>query len=383
LTGGTGFLGSHILVGLLRKDYRVLCLVRPNKHEPAKERLLRLLGWFGADPSYRSSLHVLEGSLEYTNLGLSRETYEDLREYVEAIIHAASNTSFSKRNRQQIEAANITGLANLLGFAEESSCAHFHHLSTAYVAGKRDGLCTEELVEIDEFTNVYEETKYRAERMVEKTCRRSGIPFTLYRPSIAYGDSETGRSLRFNALYYPVRTALILKHLYENDIRAQGGRRAAAMNVHLDADGTLHLPIRIEVDRNSGVNLIPVDYFVNAFITTMEESPEGGIFHIVNNRPTTVHELIDFTQRLFHIKGVEGVDAGSFERSPKSPLESLFDSYLEPYLPYMNDTRMFDNSKAEKILRPKEIRCREFDFEVFSRCMRYAIKVGWGARLFD
>jgi hypothetical protein len=148
------------------------------------------------------------------------------------------------------------------------------------------------------------------------------------------------------------------------------------------ADESLYLPIRLEVESAEGINLIPVDYFVAAFTAILEDSLEGGIFHIVNARQTTMGDLIDYTRRLFHIRGIEPCRPEDFGARPRNALEILFSNYLEAYGPYMRDKRTFAMDNARGILAKRGITCPEFDFEVFSRCMNYAVEVDWGARLY-
>jgi thioester reductase-like protein len=76
----------------------------------------------------------------------------------------------------------------------------------------------------DEFNNVYEESKCRGENRVGERCSREGIRLGIYRPSIVYGDSRSGKSLSFRGLYYPVRTVLYFKNLYRADMLERGGR---------------------------------------------------------------------------------------------------------------------------------------------------------------
>jgi hypothetical protein len=154
------------------------------------------------------------------------------------------------------------------------------------------------------------------------------------------------------------------------------------MGVSLAADGTLHLPIRVEVAEHSGLNLIPVDYFVNAFMTLMDECLEGGIFHIVNQKHKGMKDLMDYAKKLFNISGIEPCAPSAFGEKARNALEIFFDTYLEAYRPYMKDARTFENRKARAILSKKNVVCPDFDFEVFSRCMDYAIECGWGVRAF-
>jgi nucleoside-diphosphate-sugar epimerase len=380
LTGGTGFIGSHIATELLRRGYRVILPVRPTKQQGARERMDRLFRWLGLDLSKTPQFQVIEAYLDRPGLGLDKGLYDSLAEQTDEIIHCASNTSFSERKRREIEKANIEGLRHVLDFAVESRCCFFHHMSTAYVAGRRDGICREEFAETGAFTNVYEETKYRGERMISQACREQGIRLNIYRPSIVYGDSKTGRTLLFNALYYPIRTVLFFRDLFEKDIREKGGKKAGQMGVKMDSNGTILLPIRIEAEEKGGVNLIPVDFLVAAFLEIMDTCLEGDLFHIVNHRLTAIRELADYTGRLFNVEGIETVPPGSLDASPRNSLEILFDNYIEAYRPYMMDARIFENEKAGAILARKNMECPDFDFGMFTRCMNYAVESAWGQK---
>ena len=231
LTGGTGFIGSHIASELLRRGYPVILLARPDKEKTGEERAQRLMQWLGMDEQNLSRLQIIEGHMDEPRFGMEASRYKALTEGIDEVIHCASNTSFSERKRDEIEKANVTNLQNLMHVIRESRCHFFHHISTAYVAGRRQGPCREEFVETQEFTNVYEATKYLGEKIVIDSCQKQGIRLNIYRPSIVYGNSKDGRTLRFNALYYPIRVILFFKNLYEKDIKEHGGKKAALMSV--------------------------------------------------------------------------------------------------------------------------------------------------------
>lgn len=381
VTGATGFLGSHFAFALLKAGYRVTVLARSAKNLQARDRIARLADWHGLEAGPRGRLEVLEGDI--LDPGWAAEAAElGGPGRFDEIVHCASSTAFAERKRAEIEAANIGGLRNVLDFAVRSGCLFFHHVSTAYAAGRRAGRCPEDWVEAGPFTNVYEETKASGEILARDVCRREGIRLNVYRPSIVTGDSRTGRTLRFNALYFPVKAAVFLRDIYLADIRERGGKRASGLGVRLEEEGTVFMPLRIEAGREGGINLVPIDHCVSVFMAVLEDGLEGGIYHIVNPRSTGIGELVAYAKRFFRIGGIEACGPEDFAARPRNALETLYDSYLEAYRPYMQDVRTFDAANTAAILGAHGPACPEFDYDVFVRCMDYAVAADWGAKLF-
>ncbi len=381
VTGAAGFLGSHFAMALLRAGYRVAVLARPSRGLAARGRIDRLAAWFGLDAAQAAGLEVLEGDIldpGWPEVALRAAGPEGFAE----IVHCASDTAFAERKRAAVEAVNIDGLRNVLDFAVRGGALFFHHVSTAYAAGRRAGCCLEDWVETGPFTNVYEETKARGEVLARDVCRRQGIRLNVYRPTIVTGDSRTGRTLRFNALYFPVKAAVFLRDLYRDDIRERGGRRAAAMGVRLETDGRVVLPLRLRVAAGGGLNLVPVDHCVRAFMALFEDGLEGGIFHIANPVPTRIADISAWSGRRFGIAGVETAGPGDDAGRPPNALESLYESTLEVYRPYMQDERTFDDARAAPLLARHGVACPVFDETLFGRCMDFAVEADWGGRLF-
>lgn len=379
LTGATGFLGSHLMASLLKKGYNIVVFGRPAKNESLKERITLLLRWFGMD-NCSDQITYVDTDLSQDNLGIDKGEYSRLCSVVDSVIHCASDTSFSENKREKVMAANINNLKGILEFSKNANVSFFHYISTAYVAGTGTIYCKEIFSSAKTFTNVYEESKAAAENIISGFCLKNSINLSVIRPSIVYGDSQSGRSLKFNALYFPVRSAQSIRDIYLNDIKKNGGTKATKNGVYIDNDGYLFLPLKIYLPGEGDLNIIPVDYFVNATVKIIENCSGSGIYHLTSNTPTTMKIVAEYYQQLMKVKGVEIIYGLPPENVLRNPAEELFDRYIEPYRPYLSDNRVFDRTNSS--LATDHLNPPEFTYQIFKTCMEYAIKVNWGATVF-
>ena len=380
VTGATGFLGSHTAVELLKKGYRVILIIRPDGKRSAVERIGIVFKWFGIlINNFKDKITIIEGELKKKNLGIDKKTYSYLSSEIDEIIHCAGETSFSEKKRKDLESTNIEILENLTKLIDSpgSNCSFFHHISTVYVAGKVSGTIRERITNTSDFNNPYEETKYLGEKYISEKTTELGVHLNIYRPSIVYGHSETGRSTIFNAVYYPVKMALFLRDTYLNDIRNKNGIKAAQMGVSEDKEGVVLLPIRIEKKEGGEINLIPIDFYIDSFMAILENGVEPGIFHIVNNSPNSLEDITSFFSTEFKVKGFHSTSPEEFKTDPPNALDIMFGEYLKMYSPYIKDIRKFDDQRTRKILDKLNIHCPRFDQETFSKCMNYAVSVNW------
>jgi nucleoside-diphosphate-sugar epimerase len=379
LTGTTGFLGSHLMATLLSKGYNIIVFGRSAKNESLDERISRLLQWFGID-SCLDQVTCVDTDLSQDNLGIPTGEYSRLCSVVDSVIHCASDTSFSESKREKVMAANINNLKGILEFSKNAHVNFFHYISTAYVAGTGVTYCKETLSSVKTFTNVYEESKAEAEKIISRFCEKNSICLSIIRPSIVYGDSQSGRSLKFNALYFPVRSAQAIRDIYLNDIMNNGGLKAAKNGIFIDKEGYLFLPLKIYLPHEGDINIIPVDYFVNTTIKIIENCSGNGIYHLTNPFHTTMKILAKYYEQLMKVNGVEIIYGPMPDNLLRNPAEELFDRFIEPYRPYLSDNRVFDRTNT--ILATDNLNPPEFTYDIFKTCMEYAIKVNWGTSIF-
>jgi nucleoside-diphosphate-sugar epimerase len=378
LTGATGFLGAFLMAGLLERGYHVTVLGRSSKDMGLPDRLSGLVRWFGiADRVER--LCALEADFSKRHLGLDDAAYGRLCAATVKIIHCASDTGFAERNRARVMATNVNSLPALLDLAADARADHLYYVSTAYAAGMREGICMETPLTTDCFTNVYEESKAQAETIIGRYCENRGMPLSILRPSIVYGHSKMGIALKFNALYYPVKSILYIRDIFVKDIVEQGGERSRRWGVSLGDDGILYLPLAVYLPNRGSVNLIPVDYFVESALSIIEHSGSGGVYHITSDNPPDTTTLFEYAERFLGVRGIRALWDPSGKNPAPNPAEELFDRFIEQYRPYLSDRRIFDRSRMESIT--PGLSAPPFTYDIFERCMAYAVACDWGKKV--
>ncbi|HET9598244.1 MAG TPA: SDR family oxidoreductase [Anaeromyxobacteraceae bacterium] len=262
VTGWSGFIGRRLvrrMAGALdRERDRVALLVRPHRAAEAAREL--------ADLGLRGE--VLEGDVARMHLGLSGPEYKGLTAGVTSVWHLAARYD-RDASAAEVRAVNLEGTRHALELAGAARrLQRFHHFSTAYVSGDRDGVILEDELEMGQrFRNVYERTKFEAERLVRRAMAE--LRATVYRPSIVVGDSRTGEIDRFEGPYY---LAILLV--------------ASPLSVPLPLPGNGVAPL----------NVVPVDFVVEAALAIgAQRESAGRTVHLVDPAPLSarrVYELI-------------------------------------------------------------------------------------------
>jgi nucleoside-diphosphate-sugar epimerase len=173
ITGGTGFVGSHLIDSALGLGHHVAALTR--REQPPRERLQ----WVG-------------GSLE------DRSALEQLVEGADAVVHAAG--VINAPNSAGFELGNVGGTLAMLAAATAGGVQRFVHVSS--LAAREPKL------------SLYGSSKARAEELVHG----SGLDWAIVRPPAVYGpgDKETlelFRMAKLGLMLMPPRGRLSLLHV--------------------------------------------------------------------------------------------------------------------------------------------------------------------------
>ena len=259
VTGGTGFIGRHLLRELDRRGQPIHVLVRPQSVARLERLGLR-------------NVRPLPGDVTVPGLGVGDAELEVLRGA--EVFHLAAVYDLEASDDANW-AANVEGTRNVIEFANRIGAARLHHVSSIAVAGaKFKGPFTEDMFdEGQELDQPYYMTKFEAERLVRQDAT---VPYRVYRPGIVIGSSETGVADRVDGPYYAFKLIQRLR----------------------DA-----LPSWVPLVGYEGgpFNLVPVDFVARA-IDHIAAQPglDGDTFHIVDPQPLSVGDTVNEFCRAAH-----------------------------------------------------------------------------------
>ncbi|MCW2665876.1 MAG: short-chain dehydrogenase [Frankiales bacterium] len=251
LTGGTGFLGRHLLARLVQRPGAVVhVLVRPSSLSRLERLTAGLEGGERAVP--------LLGDIRQELLGLSEPALDALAG-ADHVVHLAALYDMTATAADN-EDLNVGGTRRALDVAARIGAGVFHHVSSIAVAGEHRGSYTETMFdEGQELPSPYHATKFEAERLVRE---QSAVPWRVYRPSIVVGDSRTGQMDKVDGPYYflPLLASI-------------GG-----------LPGMRHVPLVLPDLGDS--NVVPVDYVADAMDALVHaDGLDGQAFHLAHPRP--------------------------------------------------------------------------------------------------
>jgi thioester reductase-like protein len=326
VTGYPGFIGKR-LVSRLVEDLRggqdrLVLLVQPRSAAAARADL-------AAQGAERAD--VVEGDVEQMHLGLSGAEFKALARDVTDVWHLAART-FLGAERAEFRRVNVEGTRNVLDLAFAARrLRRLNHFSTAYVSGDRVGVILEEELAMGQrFHNPYEETKYQAELLVRRA--QAEIPATVYRPSIVVGDSRTGEIDRFEG---PYALAILL------------------------VASPLAVPLPLPGDAVAPLNVVPVDFAVNAALSiSANPAGAGRTVHLVDPSPLSarrVYEMI--ADRAGKKLPTVSLPSRVVQGLLQLPLLERLSRVHRPAIEYVNHLAIYNCRNLLELLDGTGIRC--------------------------
>jgi len=171
VTGGTGFVGAHVVRALLARGGAVRCLVRPGSR---RDNLAGL------------PVEIAEGdltdpaSLAAALSGASR------------LFHCAADYRLWARDPRDLARVNVEGTENVLGAAARAGVSRVVYTSSVGALGRTaDGSPADETTPVHrgELVGHYKRSKYDAERVAEQWAAK-GLPVVIVNPSTPVGELD-------------------------------------------------------------------------------------------------------------------------------------------------------------------------------------------------
>jgi nucleoside-diphosphate-sugar epimerase len=172
VTGGTGFLGMHLLRELVTRGRHVRALKR-------KQTLLLL------EKSFVEKIEWVEGDV------LDLPLLEDGMEGCNEVYHCAAKVSFQSKDRASLREINVEGTANVVNVALHHKIRKLLHVSSvAAIAGNTADLPINENIE-GEYTvsSNYGISKYLGEREVWRGVAE-GLNAVVINPAVIIGSGN-------------------------------------------------------------------------------------------------------------------------------------------------------------------------------------------------
>jgi len=332
ITGFPGFIANRLLERLARKDCDFILLVQPSLLDRAREEIARIAPLSGRDVA---DFQFVEGDISEPRLALSAADLDLVQQQTTRVFHLAAVYDLAVPEELAMR-VNAGGTRNVVELARTlPHLRQFHHVSTCYVAGKREGVILETELRHDAgYRNYYEESKYLAELEVETA--KGDLPVTIHRPAVVCGDSKTGETGKYDGVYYLIHYLLRWPSML------------SMINIG---------------NHKVSLNLVPVDFVVDALSAlAFDERAIGKTLQLADPSPLTTNQLFNAIA-----KSIDGhkskITAPArlvrfFLMLPPSPKITGLPHHA---VPYFFVKQLYDTTQAQEMLAPHGIRCPPFD----------------------
>lgn len=275
LTGITGNLGYEVSLDLLKRGISVVPCTR-------KENIPAL--------SFHPSTFE-----EIVACDLTERKEIECAVNIDYIVHCAGIVRFKSagdKNEQMM--INVTKLAAKLHVP-------IYYASTAFLH-KPSGAVM--------FNNDYERDKHTAEQVLIS----SGVPYTIFRPSVLIGNSKDGTIRNFSGYYLIVRAFL------------------SAVSTAIQHKRTLRFPRML-----GKADVVPVDQAAECMGTIINEGRLGQTLYITNPLPPRSDWVLDETLHFFNVRQwviEENISFEEFGRLDLTNEEQLLYRLATHFVPY-------------------------------------------------
>lgn len=336
LTGVTGLVGSAFVTALLKDhpEMQFVCLTRGGKNRTAQQRAeeaIRSQCEFDSEPErfdeVMRHIEVIDGDV--ADMDPAQIAADPKMQGVEGIFHCAADVNLGKDPTGKTFRINFHGTENVLALAKLIKAQELHYVSTAYVAGKTRGIAPETEAADNGFNNPYEESKFKAEKLV----RKSGIPFTIYRPAIITGRRSDGRIRKPLAFYRILEFLAKLKSHHCSKLGVSPTEK-------------IDLQIHFKTVPSERVYFVPIDFVQEAITKCYQLPVNNETYHVTGDSPVSTM-MIDYA--VCRTLNLVDVTISADEAAPNKD-EKLMERFLGDLFPYFSADVVFAQGNIRKAL---------------------------------
>ena len=376
LTGGTGYLGAHILAELLQAGVTVIALARAKTDDAARERLMSTLQKYNLSddakhlPQNEEKKQVDEdgpinmeqrlvpvaGDLSQPLLGIDTMQFKMMALEIDAIIHCGAQVNLIKPY-SALKESNVLGTQEILRLATTNGFVRtkvkpvyyistngiFPVTETAYPKKEEGRIVVPEDVHLPELAphldEGYAQTKWVAEEMCNIAESR-GLPVCVLRPGNMAGSTVTGVQNQDDLNF------LLLEGMIESGCA----------------------PV---VGTNYALDLTPVDFAARAVVHLTVDAPQkalGQRMHLQSpQEPVALSQVVDWLKENNH--NVEGVTRELFmERIASNPkLVKLSSGWLSFEKYFEASTWLQYGSDHLQQALPESVSCHQLDKSLLAK----------------
>jgi UDP-glucuronate 4-epimerase len=263
ITGGAGFIGSHLADALLARGEDVVCLDNFDAYyDPARKRS-NVSGQIN-HPNYT----LVEGDIRDRDLVM--RLFEDRRFDRVAHLAALAGPRASVANPALYAEVNISGTINLMDAAHQFECGNFIQASTSTVYGETDKVPFDEDQPTSRPLTPYPATKIACEVMGHTYHNMFGMNFSVVRFFTVYGPR-----VRPDMMAYRVIESLLN-----------------------DREITLYEPDKMRRDWTY------IDDIVSGVVAALDKPLGFEIFNIGRGEPVRLADFVDILEELTGRKAI-------------------------------------------------------------------------------
>ena len=236
VTGGAGYIGSHIVEQLVKKSFLNIFIV--DDLSTGHKRLIS------------KKANFIKANINKTQL-IKKII---LKNKIDTIIHLAAKTivTESEQKPKLYYNVNVLGTRSLLNAAKNSSVKNFLFSSTAAVYGSKIRFVNENSRTLPD--SVYGKTKLQAENLVKKEFKKNYIILRYFNVVGASPSKKIGLINKYGQLFKNFAVEILKKkpklNVYGNDYNTADGTCIRDF-IHVSDLADIHLKVLFKVSKNN------------------------------------------------------------------------------------------------------------------------------------